>query len=66
MKTIMDLKNDRKVLWEQTKALLDRSRDPKTGLVFADAVAQYNRMVAQIQQIGNEITRREEQAELER
>ena len=66
MKSIMDLRNDRTAIWEQTKALLDRSRDPKTGLVPADAVAQYNRMVAQIQRIGDEITRREEQAELER
>ena len=66
MKSIMDLKNDRKALWEQTKALLDRNRDPKTGLVPPDAVAQYNRMVSHIQQIGNEISRREEQAEMER
>ena len=44
MKTIMELKNERKALWEQTKAFLDRKRDPNTGLVPSDAVEQYNRM----------------------
>ncbi len=66
MKNIMDLKNDRKDIWEQTKAFIERNRDPKTGLVPADAVAQYNRMVEQIRLIGAEITRREEQMEMDR
>lgn len=43
MKSIMDLKNERKALWEQTKAFVDKNRDPKTGLVNAAAVEQYNR-----------------------
>ena len=43
MKSIMNLKNERKALWEQTKAFVDKNRDPKTGLVNAAAVEQYNR-----------------------
>ena len=38
MNRIMNFKNERKALWEQTKAFLDRNRDPKTGMVSADAV----------------------------
>ena len=66
MKSIMDLKIERKALWEQTKAFVDKNRDPKTGLVNAAAVEQYNRMVAQIRQLGDEITRRETQEEMDR
>ena len=66
MKSTMELINDRTALWEQTKALLDRSRDPVTGMVPADAVAKFDRMTAQIQQYGNEITLREKQAEMDR
>ena len=40
MKSIMDLKNERKALWEQTKAFVDKNRDPKTGLVNAAAVPE--------------------------
>ena len=66
MKTTMELINERTALWEQTKALLDRSRDPVTGMVPADEVAKFERMTAQIKQIGNEINLREKQAEMDR
>ena len=57
MNRIMNFKNERKALWEQTKAFLNRNRDPKTGMVSADAVQQYDRMVAQIRRLGDEIKR---------
>ena len=66
MRTISELMNDRKVLWEQAKVFLERNCDPQTGLVPADAVAQYDRMVAKIQQYNAEISRLEEQMEIER
>ena len=66
MNRIMNFKNERKALWEQTKAFLDRNRDPKTGMVSADAVQQYDRMVAQIRRLGDEIKRLEDQQEIER
>lgn len=66
MKTIMQLRNERSALCEQAKAVLERNRDPKTGLVSAEGVEQYNRITAQIQQYGDEITRCEQQMEIER
>ena len=66
MKTTMELRNDRKALWEQAKALIDRSRDPITDMVPSDTVVQFDRMTAQIQQLGNEISLREKQAEMDR
>jgi HK97 family phage major capsid protein len=62
----MDLKNERKALWEQAKAFDEKNRDPRTGLVNATAVEQYDRMVAQIRQLADEIARREKQEEMDR
>ena len=42
MSKILELRNKRNTLWEQTKAFLEENRDAN-GLVKADAVEQYNR-----------------------
>lgn len=60
MSTILDLRNKRANLWEQTKAFLEEHRDAN-GLVAADAVETYNRMVADVQALGAEIERMENQ-----
>ena len=64
MSKILELRNKRNTLWEQTKAFLEENRDAN-GLVKADAVEQYNRMAADVKALGDEITRLEEQAEMD-
>ena len=64
MSTILDLRNKRANLWEQTKAFLEEHRDGN-GLVAADAVETYNQMVANVQALGNEIERMENQMQLD-
>ena len=64
MSTILDLRNKRANLWEQTKAFLEEHRDAN-GLVAADAVETYNRMVADVQALGTEIERMENQMQLD-
>ena len=61
MSKIIELRNKRNTLWEQTKAFLEDHRD-ENGLVKAEAVEQYNRMAADVKALGDEITRLEEQA----
>ena len=41
MSKILDLRNKRNTLWEQTKAFLEQHRG-ENGLVASDAVEQYN------------------------
>ena len=43
MSKILELRNKRVTLWEQTKAFLEQHRG-ENGLVSADAIEQYNRM----------------------
>ena len=64
MSTILDLRNKRANLWEQTKAFLEEHRDAN-GLVAADAVETYNQMVADVQALGSEIERMENQMQLD-
>ena len=64
MSTILELRNKRANLWEQTKAFLEDHRD-SNGLVAADAVETYNRMVADVQALGGEIERMEQQMEMD-
>ena len=64
MSKIIELRNKRNTLWEQTKAFLEEHRD-ENGLVKAEAVEQYNRMAADVKALGDEITRLEEQAEMD-
>lgn len=61
MSKIMELRNKRNTLWEQTKNFLEEHRG-ENGLVEASAVEQYNRMAADVQALGAEIERLEQQA----
>ena len=61
MNKIMELRNKRNTLWEQTKNFLEEHRGDN-GLVEASAVEQYNKMAADVQALGAEIQRLEEQA----
>ena len=64
MSKIIELRNKRNTLWEQTKAFLEEHRD-SNGLVAADAVEQYNKMAADVKALGDEITRLEDQMEMD-
>ena len=64
MSKIIELRNKRNTLWEQTKAFLEEHRD-QNGLVAADAVEQYNKMAADVKALGDEITRLEDQMEMD-
>ena len=60
MSKILELRNKRNTLWEQTKAFLEEHRG-ENGLVDAPAVEQYNKMAADVQALGDEIKRLEDQ-----
>ena len=64
MNKIMELRNQRNTLWEQTKSFLEEHRS-ENGLVEAEAVEQYNKMAADVKALGDEIVRLEEQAALD-
>ncbi|MGX8687031.1 MAG: hypothetical protein ACSW8K_04435 [bacterium] len=54
MSKIIELRNKRNALWEQTKAFLEEHRDER-GLVEASAVEQYNKMASDVKALGDEI-----------
>ena len=60
MSKIIELRNKRNTLWEQTKAFLEEHRN-ENGLVEAGAVEQYNKMAADVKALGDEIQRLEDQ-----
>ena len=60
MSKILELRNKRANLWEQTKSFLEEHRG-ENGLVEASAVEQYNKMAADVQALGAEIERLEQQ-----
>ena len=64
MSKIIELRNKRNTLWEQTKAFLEQHRD-ENGLVAADAVEQYDKMAADVKALGDEIRRLEDQMEMD-
>ena len=64
MSKIIELRNKRNTLWEQTKAFLEEHRD-SNGLVAADAVEQYDKMAAGVKALGDEIKRLEDQMEMD-
>ena len=61
MNRIMQLREKRNTLWEQTKNFLEEHRD-ENGLVSAEAVEQYEKMGADVRALGAEIARLEDQA----
>ena len=64
MNKILELRSKRNTLWEQTKAFLEEHRG-ENGLVASDAVEQYNRMVQEVKDLGAEIERLEQQAQVD-
>ena len=64
MSKILDLRNKRNKLWEDTKAFLEEHRD-ENGLVEASAVEQYNKMANDVKALGEEIKRLEDQMEMD-
>lgn len=64
MSKILELRNKRAQLWEQTKNFLEEHRG-ENGLVDAAAVEQYERMGREVQDLGAEIERLEQQAQID-
>ena len=64
MSKILELRNKRNTLWEQTKNFLEEHRD-ENGLVAAEFVDQYDRMAKDVAALGAEIERLEQQAEID-
>ena len=64
MSTIMELRNKRAALWDQTKSFLETHRD-ENGMVDAASVAQYDKMTADVKALGDEIKRLEDQMEID-
>ncbi len=64
MSKIIELREKRNTLWEQTKDFLEQHRD-ENGLVAAEAVEQYGRMADEVKALGDEITRLEDQMEMD-
>ena len=60
MSKIMELREKRNALWEQTKAYLEEHRNAD-GRVDAASVEQYDKMAADVKALGEEIRRLEEQ-----
>ena len=64
MNKILELRGRRNTLWEQTKAFLEEHRG-ENGLVASDAVEQYDRMAQEVKDLGAEIERLEQQAQVD-
>ena len=64
MSKILELRTKRNTLWEQTKDFLEKNRG-ENGLVKTEAVEQYNKMAQEVKDLGAEIERLEQQAQIE-
>ena len=64
MSKILDLRSKRNARWAQTKAFLAKNRG-ENGLVAPEAVEQYNKTAQEVKDLGAEIVRLEQQAQLE-
>ncbi len=64
MNKILELREKRAKLWENTKAFLDTKRN-ESGLLSAEDTEQYERMEADVVNLGKEIDRLERQAVLD-
>lgn len=64
MNKILELRGRRNTLWEQTKSFLEEHRG-ENGLVASDAVEQYDRMAQEVKDLGAEIERLEQQAQVD-
>lgn len=65
MDKILELREKRAKLWEQTKAFLDSHRD-KDGLISPEDTETYNKMETDVVNMGKEIDRLERQAAIDR
>ena len=64
MNKILELREKRAALWDSTKAFLDSKRDDK-GLLSGEDTATYEKMEADVVNLGKEIDRLERQAVLD-
>ncbi len=64
MNKILELREKRAKLWENTKAFLDTKRN-ESGLLSAEDTEQYERMEADVVNLGKEIDRLERQAAID-
>ncbi len=64
MNKIFELRNKRNTLWEKTKNYLEEHRDGN-GLVAPADLEQYNKMIADVKALGDEIKRLEDQMEMD-
>ncbi len=64
MNKILELREKRAKLWENTKAFLDTKRNER-GLLTAEDTEQYERMEADVVNLGKEIDRLERQAAID-
>ncbi|UQT39099.1 hypothetical protein M5E89_12045 [Acidaminococcus intestini] len=64
MDTILALREKRKNLWDAAKAFLDTARD-ENGMVSAEDAARYDKMEADVVNLGKEIDRLERQQQLD-
>ncbi len=64
MNKILELRSKRNTLWEQTKNFLEEHRG-ENGMVDAASLEQYNKMVADVKTLGDEIQRLEDQMALD-
>ena len=64
MNKIIELRNKRNTLWEQTKNFLEEHRN-ENGMVEASALEQYDKMTADVKALGDEIKRLEDQMALD-
>ena len=64
MTRVMELRQKRNTLWEQTKNFLEEHRG-ENGLVAAEHVEQYDKMLGEVKALGDEIVRLENQASFE-
>ena len=61
---VLELRQKRADLWEQTKNFLEEHRG-ENGMVEASAVEQYDKMMADVKALGDEIKRLEDQMEMD-
>ena len=64
MSKILELRNKRNKLWEDTKAFLEEHRD-ENDMVDAASLEQYEKMTSDVQRLGEEIKRLEDQMEMD-
>ena len=65
MNRIIELREKRAKVWEQAKAFLDRKKRGEDGFLSAEDAATYEKMEAEVVNLGKEIERLERQAAID-